>query len=148
MTDNIAKYTKLLLWVLIALSAFYILMLFVNTTEEDTKWVTNSLTYTEVLLYISVGAVILFSLFNFVLKLISQPKKALVSVISIVLLLVIVFIAYSYASDEVLNMPTYDGPDNVPGTLKWSGAGLITAYILLGLAVLSILYVEIAKLFK
>ncbi len=148
MTDNIAKYTKLLLWVLIALSAFYILMLFVNTTEEDTKWITNSLTYTEVLLYISAGAVVLFSLFNFVLKLISQPKKALVSVISIVLLLVIVFIAYSYASDEVLNMPTYEGPDNVPGTLKWSGAGLITAYILLGLAVLSIIYVEIAKLFK
>ena len=148
MTDNIAKYTKLLLWVLIALSAFYILMLFVNTTEDDTKWVTNSLTYTEVLLYISVGAVVLFSLFNFVMRLIAHPKKALVSVISIVLLLVIVFIAYSYASDEVLNMPTYDGPDNVPGTLKWSGAGLITAYILLGLAVLSILYVEIAKLFK
>ncbi len=148
MTDNIAKYTKLLLWVLIALSAFYILMLFVNTTEEDTKWVTNSLTYTEVLLYISVGAVVLFSLFNFVLKLISQPKKAIISIVSIVLLLIIVFVAYSSASDEVLNMPTYDGPDNVPGTLKWSGAGLITAYILLALAVLSIIYVEIAKLFK
>ena len=148
MTDNIAKITKILLWVLIALSLFYAIMLFVNTTKEDTKWIVNSLTYTEVLLYIAAGAVVIFSLFNFVLNLMSRPKKALLSLIPIVILGVIFFIAYSYASSEPLNMPTYDGTDNVPNVLKWSGAGLITAYVFFGLAVLSILYVEIAKLFK
>jgi len=148
MTDNIAKITKILLWVLIALSLFYAIMLFVNTTEQDTKWIVNSLTYTEILLYISVGAVVIFSLFNFVLNLMSQPKKALLSLIPIVLLGVVFLFAYSSASNEVLHMPTYKGTDNVPGILKWSGAGLITAYVFFGLAVLSILYAEIAKLFK
>ena len=148
MTDNIAKITKILLWVLIALSLFYAIMLFVNTTEQDTKWIVNSLTYTEILLYIAVGAVVIFSLFNFVLNLMSRPKKALLSLIPIVLLGVVFLFAYSSASNEVLHMPTYEGTDNVPGILKWSGAGLITAYVLFGLAVLSILYAEIAKLFK
>ena len=148
MTDNIAKITKILLWVLIALSLFYAIMLFVNTTEQDTKWIVNSLTYTEILLYIAIGAVVIFSLFNFVLNLMSQPKKALLSLIPIVLLGVVFLFAYSSASNEVLHMPTYKGTDNVPGILKWSGAGLITAYVFFGLAVLSILYAEIAKLFK
>lgn len=148
MTDNIAKITKILLWVLIALSLFYAIMLFVNTTETDTKWIVNSLTYSEVLLYIAAGAVVIFSIFNFVLNLMSQPKKALLSLIPIVILGIVFFFAYSSASDEVLYMPTYEGTGNVPGVLKWSGAGLLTAYIIFGLAVVSILYVEIAKLFK
>ncbi|MCF6184366.1 MAG: hypothetical protein L3J56_07025 [Bacteroidales bacterium] len=148
MTDNIAKITKILLWVLIALSLFYAIMLFVNASADNPKWIVNSLTYTEVLLYIAVGAVVLFSLFNFILNLIARPKKALLSLIPIVILGVVFLIAYSYASDKVLYMPTYEGTDNVPGILKWSGAGLITAYIFFGLAILSILYAEIAKLFK
>ncbi len=148
MTDNIAKITKILLWVLIALSLFYAIMLFVNTTEEDTTWITNSLTYTKVLLIFAVAAVVFFSLFNFIMNLISRPKKALLSLIPILVLGIVFFFAYSNASDEVLYMPTYEGTDNVPDVLKWSGAGLITAYIFFGLAVVSILYVEIAKLFK
>ncbi len=148
MTDNIAKITKILLWVLIALSLFYAIMLFVNASADNPGWIVNSLTYTEVLLYIAVGAVVIFSLFNFVLNLMSQPKKALLSLIPIVLLGVVFFFAYSSASNEILDMPTYKGKDNVPGVLKWSGAGLITAYVFFGLAVLSILYAEIAKLFK
>jgi len=148
MTDNIAKITKILLWVLIALSIFYAIMLFINASAENPKWIVNSLTYTEILLYIAAGAVVIFSIFNFVLNLMSQPKKALLSLIPIVILGGVFLLSYSYASNEVLNMPTYDGPDNVPGTLKWSGAGLITAYVFFGLAILSILYVEIAKLFK
>ncbi|NPA68132.1 MAG: hypothetical protein GXO50_05945 [Chlorobi bacterium] len=148
MTDNIAKITKILLWVLIALSMFYAIMLFVNTTEQDTKWIENALTFTTVLLVIAVASVIIFSIVNFILNLMSNPKKALLSLIPIIVLGGVFLFAYSAASDEVLYMPTYEGSDNVPGVLKWSGAGLITAYIFFGLAVLSILYVEIAKFFK
>jgi hypothetical protein len=148
MTDNIAKVTKILLWVLIALSVFYAIMLFVNASAENPKWIVNSLTYTEVLLFIAAGAVILFSIINFILNLMSNPKKALLSLTPIVVLVAVFLFSYSNASDEVLYMPTYEGTDNVPGILKWSGAGLITAYVFFGLAIASILYVEIAKLFK
>ncbi len=148
MTDKIAKITKILLWVLIALSAFYGVMLFINASEESQKWIANSLTYTGVLLFIAAASVIVFSIVNFILNLLSTPKKALRSLIPLVVLGLVFLFAYSSASDAVLNMPTYEGQDNVPDILKWSGAGLITAYIFFGLAIASILFVEIAKLFK
>ena len=61
---------------------------------------------------------------------------------------VIVVIAYLLASDEVLKIPAYSGTDNVPSVLKKVGTGLISMYILLGLAVLTIVYTEISKYFK
>jgi len=45
-------------------------------------------------------------------------------------------------------MPGYEGTENVPNVIKWVGTGLNAAYILAALAFLSILYVEIAKIFK
>jgi len=148
MTDNIAKITKILLWVLIALSVFFALMLFTNTTEENTTWVGNSLTFTEILLYLTAGAAVVASLYIFTMKLIAKPKRALISLIPILLLLVIFIIAKSQASDAILDMPTYDGDANVPSQLKWSGTGLIIMYVLLGLAVVSIIYAEVSRFFK
>lgn len=148
MTDNIAKITKILLWVLIALSVFFALMLFVNTSSTDTTWIQNGLTFTYVLLFIAAGATILASLYIFVMKLLAKPKNALVTLIPIVLIGVILLIAYSTSSDAILNMPNYDGDANVPFQLKWTGTGLIMTYILLGLTVLTILISEIVKIFK
>ena len=148
MSDTIGKITKILLWVLIALSLFYALMLFINTTVEDTKWVSNALAFMYVILILAAGAVVLFSLINFFLRLTAQPKKALLSLIPIVILAIIVFLTYSNSSSEILDMPNYEGEDNTPTNVQWGGAGLLTTYILLGLAVLSILYAEVARLFK
>ncbi len=148
MTDNIAKITKVLLWVLIALSIFFALMLFMNTTEEDTAWIANSLTFTEILLYLTAGAAVLASLYIFAMKLIAKPKRALISLIPIILVVIIFIIAKSQASDAILDMPNYTGDANVPGQLKWSGTGLIMMYVLLGLAFVSIIYAEVSRFFK
>jgi len=148
MTDNIAKITKVILWVLIALSLFFALMLFLNASEENTTWISNGLQFTTILLYLTIGAAVVSSLYIFAMIFMARPKKALVKLIPIVLLGVILLIAYSQATDIPLDMPNYDGEDNVPGPLKWSGAGLYTTYALFGLAILSILYVEISRLFK
>jgi hypothetical protein len=148
MTDSIAKITKVLLWVLIALSIFFALMLFMNTTEEDVKWVGNSLKFTYVILILAIAAVILSSLYIFTMKLIAKPKSAIMTIITIGILGVIFLIAYSKSSDIPLDMPNYEGPDNVPGPLKWSDTGLFMMYILFGLSLLAILYAEISRLFK
>jgi uncharacterized membrane protein len=68
--------------------------------------------------------------------------------IVIVIGAVLIFISYRLASDEVLNLIQYTGPDNVPGTLKIVGTFLIFTYILGVVAILSILYSAIANLFK
>lgn len=148
MTDNIAKITKVLLWVLIALSIFFALMLFMNTSEGDTTWIENSLTFTEILLYLTAGSAVLASLYIFTMRLIAKPKRALISLIPIVLTLIIFIIAKSQASDAILDMPNYDGDANVPVQLKWSGTGIIMTYVLLGLAVASIIFAEVSRLFK
>ncbi len=148
MTDNIAKITKILLWVLIALSAFFALMLFLNTNETDTIWVDNALTYAEIILVVSICAAVLSVLYIFIMKLKARPKKALISIIPIVILIMIVLFAYASSSDQVLTMPTYEGPDNVPETVKKTGAGIIVMYALIGLAIASIVFVEISKLLK
>ncbi len=148
MKDNIAKITKVLLWVLIALSLFFALMLFINTTVENTKWITNALTYTYVLLFVTIGATVLASLYIFVMKLIAKPKKALVSLLPIILLLIVFLIARSLASDEVLYMPNYEGTSNVPTQLKWSGIGLIMMYVFLGLGFIAILFSGVKRIFR
>ena len=90
-----------------------------------------------------------FSIWNFALKFMDSPKKGLMALIPIILVLIVVFIAYSNASSDLLTMPSqYDGTDNVPNILKWTGTGMITMYIFFALAVGSIIYVEIAKAFK
>ena len=53
-----------------------------------------------------------------------------------------------YIIDTILKIPAYSGTDNVPSVLKKVGTGLISMYILLGLAVLTIVYTEISKYFK
>jgi flagellar biosynthesis protein FlhB len=76
-----------------------------------------------------------------------NPKNAKKTLIGLVGVAVIVFIAWQFSSDEILNLAT-ENPDNVPNVLKLAGAQLGTMYILLGLAVLSIFYTEIRSLFK
>ena len=148
MNDNIAKITKVILWVLIALSLFFALMLFINTSAEDTTWITNGLSFTYILLILTAGAAVLATLYIFTMKFLAKPKRALISLIPIILLGVVFIIAYIKASDVPLDMPNYEGDANVPVQVKWSGVGLIMMYIVFGLAVLSILYASIARLFK
>ena len=69
-------------------------------------------------------------------------------IIPIVGIIIVVVFAYSSSTGELLNMPGYTGPDNVKSTLKWSETGLLVTYVFMGLAVLSIIYAEIAKMFK
>lgn len=148
MTDNIAKITKVVLWVLVALSMFFALMLFTNTSEEDVTWINNSLQFTKIILYIIIGLTIFFSLMIYVLTLIEKPRKALIKLIPFILLAIIFIIGLSLASDIPLHMPNYDGDANTPLQNKWTGVGLIMMYIILGLAVLSIIVTSIARIFK
>jgi hypothetical protein len=79
---------------------------------------------------------------------VTNPKAAKKTLITIVGVALLIFVAWLWASDAILDMPHYEGKDNVPSILKLAGTGIRTAYILAGLAVLSILYSEIVKYFK
>ncbi len=148
MSDKVAKITKVFLWVLMALTAFYAVMLFTGEGEAGEKWIGNALTFTTIVLIAAAGTAVLFGLYIFAMVFIARPKKALLSLIPIALLGIIFLIAYAKASGEVLYMPNYDGVDNVPGKVKWVGVGIIVTYIMLALAVVSVIVAGIVKIFK
>ncbi len=80
--------------------------------------------------------------------LILRPKNAVRTLISIVGLIVVVAIAYSLGDGTPLNLVGYEGKDNVPSMLLMSDTFLYTMYFLFGIAILSIAYSEISRLFR
>ena len=152
MRDNLGRITKVLLWVMFAIAIIFIVFYFVNLemidAGIDTMWASRMLKYSYVLTFIAAAVAILAALVNFVLTLISDPKKAIKSIVMIGALGGIILIANIMASSEVIDMPNYDGEDNVPGTLKAVGTALYTMYFLFGLAILATLGSAVAKVFK
>ncbi len=154
--NNISKITSVLLYVLMGISVILLIMFAKATAgiEDGTDFDTQISLYGStldmfmywayILLGIATAAAIIFPL----IKMFTQPKEAVKTLISIGIVAVVVFIAYALADDTVLNLPGYEGKDNVPGTLKFAGTLLNTAYLLITIAIGSILYDGISKVFK
>lgn len=78
-------------------------------------------------------------------RLVSNPKQALKTLIAIVGMCLLVLIAYSLSDGTIMNLPGYDGPDNVEGTLKFADTMLFTMYFLGIGAILAIIVTEIIR---
>ena len=107
---------------------------------------------TDTLLYLMYGllglaviATVAAFLFQFGSALKDNPAKALKSLIGVIILAVVVVIAWAMGSDKPLNIPGYDGTDNVPFWLKITDMFLYTIYILFGATVLAIIISSIKK---
>ena len=149
---SLQRILSILLYILLAVSAVLILIFYFGPDVEGTTGtnleeptITNViLRWAQALLGIGAVLAIVFPLGY----MIANPKNATKALIALVFIGVVVVVGYLLASDQVMQLTAYQGTDNNPETLKWSGTGLISMYLLLGLAVLSIVYSEIAKFFK
>lgn len=152
MRDNLAKITNILQWILFAVTIVFVIFYFLNIDliEEgtDTTWASRMLRYGYILVAVAAAGAILGAIVTFALRIFSEPKKALISLVPILILGGLVLAANMVASPEPLDMPNYTGEDNVPDTLKIVGTGLYTMYFLLGLAVISAVLSEIYKVFR
>lgn len=115
-----------------------------GTNMEVPVYTSQILSWTYILGVIAIVASVLFSLANMFLNF----KAAQKSLVSFAILAVLIVISYSLASDEIMTIPSYSGPDNVPSMLKYAGMNLYAMYILTGLAIVSVLYSEVSKIFK
>jgi hypothetical protein len=70
------------------------------------------------------------------------------TLISIAILAVIAVISYSMGDGTPLQLVGYKGSDNVPSMLIMGDTFLYSMYILLGGALLAILYTEVSRIFK
>ena len=136
---KLSKITSIILYVLLGVSAILGILFYTNSISEEPL---------IDIMYVYVAIAAVFALGFPIYQLFTNPKGALNTLIGLGIMGVIVLIAYSMASDQVLNLVGYDGPDNVPSTLKTVGTGLITTYILFFLALLSIAVTEIYNAFK
>jgi hypothetical protein len=144
-----SRILNILMYVLLAASAVIMGIFYfgpeVKVFGEEVPQITETaLFYTYALFGAAAVLAVIFTIVN----MIKNPKNAIKSLLSIGIVAIVVIIAYNAASGDVLNMPVYKGTHNVPTSLKWSGTGLITMYSFFGLAVLAIVFTEIAKYFR
>ena len=152
--SKIGRIITILLWVLLLVSAVLIVSLMVNITEENKQdptmlsWVNSNLVWAYILVAVGAGVAVLAGLFHMV----TDKKAARAGIIALVFLGAVAIVSYLLASPEI---PQFIGVDKFisDGTLneqvaKMVDTGLYATYILLALAILSIAFSSVTRLFK
>ncbi len=150
---KVGRIVTILLWVLLIVSAVLIVSMMVNISENEADptmsgWINTNLVWTYILMGIGAGIAILASLFH----MITDIKAAKKGLLSLLFLGAVAVVSYVLASDEI---PQFLGVQKFinDGTLtaqvaRFVDTGLYATYILLGLAVLSIAFSSVTRLFK
>jgi len=151
--DKVGKIVTILLWVLLIISAVLVVSMMVNISENDADptmggWINSNLIWAYILMVIGAGIAILAGL----LHMATDMKAARKGIISLVFLGVIAVVSYLFASDAI---PQFTGVQKfindgtlTPQVAKMIDTGLYATYILLGLAILSIVFSSITRIFK
>lgn len=107
---------------------------------------------TDSLLYLMYGlfalaviAMVVAFILQFGSALKDSPVKALKSLLGFILMIVVMVVAWSMGSGETMNIPGYDGSDNVPFWLKVTDMFLYTIYFLLCATILAMLFSSVKK---
>lgn len=138
MTVLASKILRIFLGILLAISALLAALFYVDIITDDT------LIYWGYFLVIFTAVItILFPLAFLILN----PKNSIKIFIALGLMAVIAIIAYSLSQVGISEL-RLEKLETSAETAKYVGAGLIFTYILAGLAVVSIIYASISKLFK
>ncbi|MDA3780715.1 MAG: hypothetical protein PF487_10935 [Bacteroidales bacterium] len=141
------KLIRILLIVLIAISALFGLMFYfggdIPGTEGQPIYTQLFIVWAYILLAFSVILSVVFPIIHMILN----PKNIKKSLLGFLAIAVLVFIAYLFASTDSVRLAGEGTFDDV-SVLKYVGTGIISMYFLSGIAILSIFYTEIAKMFK
>ncbi len=103
----------------------------------------------DIFLYLGYTLVIIAAVAAIVLPLINalgNPQGLLKSGLGILVIVVLYFIAYAFSGSEVTQQ--YSKYEVGPELSKVVGGTLIMAYLLLGFAIIGIVYTEFNKIFK
>lgn len=147
--SKLSKILSFVLYGLIAVTVVLTIMFFTGgdvpgETYQTPVYTDLILNWTKILVILAAAVTIFFEIVHVV----SNPKNAVRSLISIAVLIVIGIVSYAIADTTPLNLGGYEGPDNVPSMLKMAGAFLYGTYFLLGIVVVAILAGELSRIFK
>ncbi|MDF9801223.1 CDP-diglyceride synthetase [Catalinimonas alkaloidigena] len=96
--------------------------------------------------YILAGLALLLAIVLPLINAISNPKTLLGTVVGLVGIAIVFFIGYSLSTNEVTTVYTKFGITE--SSSKIVGGALITMYILVIIALVSIVFTEVTKIFK
>jgi len=154
MSNTITKTLNLFLVLLLAVCGILTILFYAESIELDIL-----MYWTYVLTFISIAAAIVFP----IAFIITNPRNAVKSVLTVVLLIAIVGISYSLEPNAVLTWngsdefyrqayPNITDPVVLENTIKSMthkvGTGLLAMYILFFAAIATIIYTEVSKFFK
>ncbi len=147
------RIVTILLWVLVIVSAVLVVSLMVNISDNEADatmggWINSNLIWAYILMVIGAGVAVLSGIFHMA----TDFKAAKNGLISLLFLGAVALVSYLLASDQI---PQFIGVQKfindgslTPQVAKNIDAGLYATYILLGLAVLSIVLAPVTRLFK
>ncbi len=138
------KYLSIIRIVLIVISVVVVAVPFMTQGSAPQPEVDTMLRWTYAMVGLGLASVILLPLFNVA----KNPKSAIRSLIGLAIVAVVVLVAYSLSDATPIYTPGNPEGYTDAMELKLSDTGLITTYIALGVAVLSIVVTEAYKLFK
>lgn len=145
MDSAITRYISILLYVLLGISALLGALFYTEVITENLF-----LVWTYILFGIAAVATLIFSIAGLFIS----SKAAKRSLVSIGIIAVIVLLGYILASGEILTFIGYEKffyEDNSMDPNVFSrlvGTGLYTMYIFGIVAILSMIYSEVSKLFR
>ncbi len=101
------------------------------------------------ILFIASGALaLIFAIYRFVVNVINDPKSAIKPAASVLLLLLVVIVSYSLASEAI---PVFLGAerfDITPATSKFVETSMYVMYLLFGLSIVAAIYSEVSRAWK
>jgi ABC-type enterochelin transport system permease subunit len=142
------KLIRILYIVLLAVSALLAVIFYVGAKEIDGE--TPVITQQFILwAYLLVGIATISAVSFPIIQMITNPQKAKKSLLGIAALAAVVAIAYFFSSGELMHFSSQGmAKFNVSSTLKQVDTGIITTYILVGIAIFATIYSEVSKMFK
>ena len=98
--------------------------------------------------YTLIALAVFFTLVFPIVRMVLNPKSGLKTLIALVLMAIILFVAYTLGDDTIMTIPGYTGEDNVAETLKLTDMGIFTMYIFLGGALIAMVFSSVRRLFR
>lgn len=152
---NSEKISSIVLAVLVAIAAIVCVMFCVGGSEEEIysgeafdapNYTGAVLNVVYAFLFLAIAATVISAILSFFIKLKNDKRSAYTSIAMIVALSLLCGITYAIGDGTPLNMPNYDGNENVEGSLKLADMCLYSIYTLFVVAAIAALFnVTIAK---
>lgn len=151
--EKTGKIVTILLWALLIVSAILIVSLVVNINDVNDSdpdmlnWININIVWVYILGIVGAGMAVLFGLFHSL----TSKEAAKGAIISIVFLGAVAVVSFLLASPEIpkfIGVDKYIADGLTTDTIKLVDTGLIATYILIGIAILSIILGPVIRLVR